>query len=208
MRKVAAHIGAGVMSLYTYVPDRETLLELMIDHVVGEHAPPPATGDWRADLRALAGVQRANMLAHPWLSAALPARRTLGPNTLRVLEHALIVLAPTGLPSGVALEVFSLVTGFVASHVGYEPGQRHVAAQDPEAQLRHLRRATKAGGLTALAALLEADPTPPRRRTAPSTVPWTAFSTASFPRACPLDLGVWLRLIRVSGCDGGCDSSS
>ncbi|MEV4259781.1 TetR/AcrR family transcriptional regulator C-terminal domain-containing protein [Spirillospora sp. NPDC049652] len=161
MRKVAAHIGAGVMSLYTYVPDRETLLELMIDHAVGEYPPPPATGDWRADMRALAGAQRAGMLAHPWLPAALPARRTLGPNTLRVLEHALVVLAPTGLPAGAALEVFSLITGFVASHVGHELGQRDAAAQAPEAELRYLRRAAEAGGLTALSTLLEADPTPP-----------------------------------------------
>ncbi|RMI41249.1 TetR/AcrR family transcriptional regulator [Actinomadura harenae] len=161
MRKVAAHIGAGVMSLYTYVPDRETLLELMIDHVVGERLPPPGTGDWRADVRALAHAQRTTMLAHPWLPAVLPARRTLGPNTLRVLEHALVVMAPTGLPPGGILEVFSLVTGFVASHVGYELGQRDAAAQDPATQLRYLRRAAEAGGLTTLAALLDADPTPP-----------------------------------------------
>lgn len=161
MRKVAAHIGAGVMSLYTYVPDRETLLELMIDHAVGEPGLPPRTGDWRAGMRALARVQRDTMLAHPWLPAALPARRTLGPNTLRVLEHVLAVMAPTGLPPGEILEVFSLVTGFVASHAGYELGQRDADGQDPEAQVRYLRRAAEAGGLTALSALLEADPVPP-----------------------------------------------
>lgn len=160
MRKVAAHIGAGVMSLYTYVPDRETLLELMIDHAAGA-AVPPRTGDWRADMRALAHAQRAVMLAHPWLPAALPARRTLGPNTLRVMDHAITVLAPAGLAPGAALEVFSLVTGFVASHVGFEVGQRDVAAGDAASQVRYLRRAAEEGGLSELSALLDADPTPP-----------------------------------------------
>ncbi|MFE9817966.1 TetR/AcrR family transcriptional regulator [Streptomyces sp. NPDC005773] len=36
MRRVAAEVGAGVMSLYSYAPDKETLLDLMIDHVNGE----------------------------------------------------------------------------------------------------------------------------------------------------------------------------
>lgn len=47
MRRVAAEVGAGAMSLYSYAPDKETLLDLMIDHVSGElpaSAPSPATG--------------------------------------------------------------------------------------------------------------------------------------------------------------------
>ncbi len=68
--------------------------------------------------------QRALMHRHPWLPTALPLRRTIGPGTLASLEHALAVLAPTGLPGAARLEVFALLTGFVASHVGYEVAQR------------------------------------------------------------------------------------
>ena len=35
MRKVASRLGVGPMSLYTYVPGRSELVELMIDHVYG-----------------------------------------------------------------------------------------------------------------------------------------------------------------------------
>ncbi|GGW93040.1 TetR/AcrR family transcriptional regulator [Streptomyces noursei] len=121
MRAVAARVGAGVMSLYSYAPDKETLLELMVDHVSGELLPPaPLCGDWRADLKAVARHQRALMLRHPWLPAALTARRTLGPHTLAFLEHALAALRPLPLDGAAKLEVFSLLTGFVASHVGHE----------------------------------------------------------------------------------------
>ena len=40
MRKVASSLGVGAMSLYTYVPGRSELVELMIDRVYGEHASP------------------------------------------------------------------------------------------------------------------------------------------------------------------------
>ncbi|MYT30700.1 TetR/AcrR family transcriptional regulator [Streptomyces sp. MspMP-M5] len=131
MRAVAARVGAGVMSLYSYAPDKETLLELMVDHVGGELLPPaPLTGDWRTDLKTLAHHQRALMLRHPWLPAALTARRTLGPHTLAFLEHALAALRPLPLDGAAKLEIFSLLTGFVASHVGHEL-TRAAAADSP-----------------------------------------------------------------------------
>ncbi|CAL9538579.1 TetR/AcrR family transcriptional regulator [Streptomyces griseomycini] len=124
MRRVAAEVGAGVMSLYSYAPDKETLLELMVDHVSGELSPvDPPTGDWRADLKAVAHLQRSHMLRHPWLPAALATRRTPGPNTLAFLEHALAVLRPTGLDGGTKLEIFAQLTSFVAGHVAHEIAQ-------------------------------------------------------------------------------------
>lgn len=171
MRAVAARIGAGTMSLYSYVPNKETLLELMIDQVSGEHRlPPEPSGDWRADLRSIAREQRAIMRRHPWLPAALPARQTLGPNTLAAVEHTLAVLAPSGLDARARLETFSLLTGFVASHVTYELAQeRAVEATGGtcgellEAQDRHLRSVAAADRYPHLAQALTAaghDPAP------------------------------------------------
>ena len=40
MRKVAALLGVGAMSLYTYVPGRDELIELMVNRVHAELAPP------------------------------------------------------------------------------------------------------------------------------------------------------------------------
>ncbi|MFI6519103.1 TetR/AcrR family transcriptional regulator [Spirillospora sp. NPDC050679] len=162
MRAVAARVGTGTMSLYTYVRDKETLLELMIDHAAGEAVPFPApTGDWRADLRVLARAQRALMLAHPWLPAALLERQTFGPNTLATLEHALAVLEPMGLEAGPRLEAFSLLTGFVSSHVGYELGQRAAreragtsSSELLDAQMRYLRTVAETGAYPRLAAAL------------------------------------------------------
>jgi AcrR family transcriptional regulator len=132
MRRVAAEVGAGVMSLYSYAPDKETLLELMVDHVSGELAvTDPPSGDWRADLKAVARLQRAHMLRHPWLPAALSTRRVPGPRTLAFLEHVLAVLRPTGLDGAAKLEVFAQITAFVAGHVAHEIAQAAVV-RSPE----------------------------------------------------------------------------
>ncbi|KUL35661.1 regulator [Streptomyces sp. NRRL F-4489] len=146
MRAVAARVGAGVMSLYSYAPDKETLLELMTDHVSGELLPPgPLTGDWRTDLKAIGHRQRALMLRHPWLPGALTARRTLGPHTLAFLEHALTALRPLPLDGAAKLEIFSLLTGLVATHVSHEL-TRAAAADSPA------RAAAEARYLAAVAA--------------------------------------------------------
>ncbi len=146
MRRVAAEVGAGVMSLYSYAPDKETLLELMVDLVSGElSTADEPTGDWRADLKTIAHLQRAHMLRHPWLPAALSTRRTLGPNSLAFLEHALAVLRPAGLDGATKLEIFAQLTAFVAGHVSHEITQA-AASRSPE------RTAAEARYLTAVAA--------------------------------------------------------
>ncbi|MFC7586099.1 TetR/AcrR family transcriptional regulator [Nonomuraea antimicrobica] len=47
MRRIAAEIGAGAMSLYRYVPSRDDLIVLVADRLQGRStsmACPPATG--------------------------------------------------------------------------------------------------------------------------------------------------------------------
>jgi AcrR family transcriptional regulator len=164
MRAVAARLGAGTMSLYNYVPNKETLLELMIDQVGGDHRlPARPSGDWRSDLRQIAHEQRVIMRRHPWLPAALPARQTLGPNTVAVLEYALAALAPTGLEAQARLEIFSLLSGFVASHSSYELAQeRAIEAAGRtsdellDAQARYLRSVAAGGDHPQLAQALAA----------------------------------------------------
>ncbi|GCB51682.1 TetR/AcrR family transcriptional regulator C-terminal domain-containing protein [Streptomyces sp. NL15-2K] len=159
MRRVAAQVGAGVMSLYSYASDKETLLELMVDHVSGELPTSGAlTGDWRADLKAIAHLQRGLMLRHPWLPAALSTRRSLGPNTLAFLEHALAALRPTGLDGAAKLEVFAQLTAFVAGHVTHEITQA-AATQSPDrvaAEARYLAAVAADGRHPELAEALSA----------------------------------------------------
>ncbi|MFE6055598.1 TetR/AcrR family transcriptional regulator [Kitasatospora sp. NPDC056446] len=121
MRRVAAALGAGTMSLYNYVPKKEHLLDLMLDAATGEYALPAApTGDVRADLADLAHQQLAIFRRHPWLPALVLARPGIGPNALRYTDHFLAVTAPTGLGGGARMEAMAMFNGFVCQYAQYE----------------------------------------------------------------------------------------
>ena len=162
MRRVATALGSGTMSLYTYVSERDALLELMIDAVTGEQQLPPPTGDWHADLAAFARAQRTLMRRHPWLPVALTGRRTLGPNALKALDHALALLASSGLAPAERAEAVELVSGFVASHVGREVARQQALGQTGdveafvESNARYLAAAASSGAYPHFAEALAA----------------------------------------------------
>ena len=131
IRAVAGRLGTGVMSLYSYVPDKQTLVYDMVEEVSGELDLPEPSGDWRADMHLLAGLQRALLHRHPWMIEATSHLQPLGPAIVATLEFALGALEPTGLTAGARLETFALVNGFVAGLVRAELASSAAAVPDP-----------------------------------------------------------------------------
>lgn len=86
MRKVASRLGVGAMSLYTYVPGRSELVELMIDRVYGEHHLPDPKLPWRQRVEQWARETWRIYSTHPWLLDYNMARLPIGPNVLDVSE--------------------------------------------------------------------------------------------------------------------------
>ena len=86
IRKVAARLGIGAMSVYTYVPGRSELIELMIDRVYADHGlPDPALG-WRARTEEWMRATWRIYHDHPWLLDHNMARLPVGPHVLDVEE--------------------------------------------------------------------------------------------------------------------------
>jgi AcrR family transcriptional regulator len=132
-RAIATRLGTGVMSLYSYVPDKQALVYEMAELVSAELELPQPTGDWRADMHTVAGRQRELVLRHPWLVDAVSHLQPMGPATLDLLEFALGALEPAGLSVRDRLETIGLVNGFVLNIVRAEL-QSRAAAADPERQ--------------------------------------------------------------------------
>jgi AcrR family transcriptional regulator len=118
MRRLAGELGVGAMTLYTHVPGKGELVDLMHDAVLGEVYPEPPAGGWRD---RLAGVARANWdlyVRHPWAASVGAGRPILGPNLMRKYELELTAVDGLGL-SEVEMElVLTLVGGFVRGTVG------------------------------------------------------------------------------------------
>jgi AcrR family transcriptional regulator len=93
IRRIAAEIGAGAMSLYRYVPSRDNLVELMADWVLVEiDVTGMPSGDWRVDLTRYAAGLRSMWLRHPWITTVQRSLPSLGPNQLHLIERLMGVL--------------------------------------------------------------------------------------------------------------------
>ncbi|MDP4504622.1 TetR/AcrR family transcriptional regulator [Nonomuraea turcica] len=114
MRRVAERLGVGTMSLYTYVPGKPELFDVMLDTVYGETArPEDAPGGWRGRLEQIARENWALYLRHPWLLQIAATRPVLGPNATAKYDYELRAVDGIGLTDLEMDSVITLITGFV-----------------------------------------------------------------------------------------------
>jgi AcrR family transcriptional regulator len=114
MRAVAGRLGSGVMSLYRHVPDRDALLDLVLDAMAGEIPVTPRSGDWRADAAALARDVRAALLRRPQLTVLLTSRLDRAVGGLSALDRALAIFRSAGLSPQDAVEANHALGNLVA----------------------------------------------------------------------------------------------
>src|SRR5215813_1693024 len=117
MRRIARELKAGTMSLYWHIRSKEELLDLMIDSIVGEPEVPEPSGDWRADLRAIACSTRDTLHRHRWAVNFMGGRPPLGPKSLRTLERALSVFDGLGDEKATEMTTLTAVNTYVLGAV-------------------------------------------------------------------------------------------
>jgi len=103
------------MSLYTYVPGKAELIDLMVDAVQLE-VPIPETrpAGWRAKLEAVARENWELYQRHPWLLQVDTSRPPLGPGISDRYECQLSAVEGIGLSDLDMDSIITLVGGFVA----------------------------------------------------------------------------------------------
>src|ERR1017187_4118094 len=112
MRRVASALAIATMSLYNYLPAKDHLAQLMIDHLAGEYSYPPVPpSDPRSAIADLARQARDIARRHPWLPGLLSRPLPPGPNGLRYLDYFLGLLEGSGLDTGGKLEIIAIVSG-------------------------------------------------------------------------------------------------
>jgi AcrR family transcriptional regulator len=141
MRRLAAEVGCGTMTLYRYVPTKDHLLDLMIDATEGEVVfPDVSAGDWRAGLRAVAEMQRDRLLRHPWLASLESGRPSFGPNSLRNLEQGFGMLDGLGLDIDhimvLVTTLLAFVRGAVFAELAEQEAQRRTGLNTQQWQAR------------------------------------------------------------------------
>jgi AcrR family transcriptional regulator len=98
MRAVGERLGRTGMALYTYVPGKSELLDLMYDRIHGElPSRYDCSAGWRPALLSWAEDLWEFYLRHPWVLQVSHARPVLGPNEYAVLEALVEILSHSGL---------------------------------------------------------------------------------------------------------------
>jgi AcrR family transcriptional regulator len=164
MRKVAEAVGVSPMSLYTYVPAKAELLDLMFDRVLGEtDDPDEELPGWRAKLAFVARQRWALTERHPWLLDLALHRPPLGPNVMRKAESAMRTFEGMGLAPeemGLAAEALqNYVTGALHAAREAREAERRTGMTDAEwfsAITEILQGRFEGGGFPAMKRLREA----------------------------------------------------
>jgi len=118
MRAVAQRVGISAMSVYTYVPGKAELLDLMVDALyLGMPRPAWRIRTWRGRLTRVAESNRALLADHPWLTeVAVLSRPPLGPGVMAKYEHELAALDGSGLDDVSTDAALAFLLGFVQGH--------------------------------------------------------------------------------------------
>lgn len=86
MRRLGQELGVEAMSLYNHVPNKENVLDGMVDVVVGEIDLSSDGDDWKMAARnRILGARRV-MLLHPWASAVIVSRRQPSPVVMKYMD--------------------------------------------------------------------------------------------------------------------------
>jgi AcrR family transcriptional regulator len=109
MRKVAGLLGVGTMSLYTYVPGRDELLELMVNRVHGELDLPTQDQPWRASVERQVAERWQLYERHPWLLDLNMARMPVGPHVMDADEALFAAVARSGLQGAGIVSATNLI---------------------------------------------------------------------------------------------------
>jgi AcrR family transcriptional regulator len=116
MRAVAERLGVSAMTIYTYLPGKAELLDLMLDALW--LAMPREAG---ASIRAVADANRKLYDQHPWAARVTTARPPLGPGLLAKYDHELRAFDGLGLSDVDMDAALTLVLGFVQGIAAQEP---------------------------------------------------------------------------------------
>jgi AcrR family transcriptional regulator len=135
IRRVAHELGTSGTALYTYVRDKDELVDLILDRVIGEvdMSSIPADLPWQEQVRAFARELRRVFASHRDIARATLGRIPQGENALTVTDAAIGRLRTALVPDQVialGVDLLALYVGAISFEDSMAPPE---LAADPEA---------------------------------------------------------------------------
>jgi AcrR family transcriptional regulator len=140
MRKLADELGVGAMSLYYHVPNKEQLLDGMVDIVFSEIEPPSTDLDWKTAMRNRALSTRAALRRHPWAIGLMEGRTSHGPANLRIHDAVLGCLRAAGFSLEMTVHAYSVQDAYIYGFALQEQDMSSETADDFAAEAQRQMR--------------------------------------------------------------------
>jgi AcrR family transcriptional regulator len=122
MRRLAAELDAGTMSLYHYVRTKDELLTLVFDAVMGEVVVPVGQRlprDWRAAITLIAKRSRDALRRHHWI-LDITDDPNIGPNAMRHFDQSWQALASLDASFDDKMDLITAVDEYVFGYCLHE----------------------------------------------------------------------------------------
>jgi AcrR family transcriptional regulator len=120
MRRIADELGVEAMSLYHHVPNKDAILDGMIDLVFDEIEMPSRDVEWKTAMRERAASMRAVLLRHRWASSLMESRTNAGHSTLAHHDAVIGCLRGAGFSIELTAHAYALLDSYIYGFVHTE----------------------------------------------------------------------------------------
>jgi AcrR family transcriptional regulator len=129
MRKLADELDVAAMTLYYYVPNKDRLIDGMIDIVFSEIEPPSLELDWKTAMRRRAISTREALNRHRWAVGNMEGRTSHGPANLRLHDAVLGCLRAAGFSIEMTVHAYSVQDAYI---YGFALQETDMASETPD----------------------------------------------------------------------------
>jgi AcrR family transcriptional regulator len=129
MRRLAAELGAGTMTIYGYFRDKDELLDAVVDAISRQAPLPELSGTWREQVRQLVVRWNGNLNRHPGIVRLRLERPILSPGALRITETGMRILEDAGFDTDEAAQAFRTIFLYNFGSAVFNPPERVAEAQ-------------------------------------------------------------------------------
>lgn len=144
MRGLAAELGVGVMTLYTYFRNKEEIFDAMADYVLGGMVFDEVAADPASAIRTFAAGMIRAMQQHPSVALLLGSHLIDNENALHgSMEVPLHRLVSAGIPGPLAVRCYGAIVVFAIGFSSYRVarpwglGSRHEDVNEQRRQRAH-----------------------------------------------------------------------
>jgi AcrR family transcriptional regulator len=113
IRRLADHLDTKPMTIYHHIPNKEAIVDGMVDRVFTEIDRPPADLHWKEAMRHRCSSARQVLARHRWAAPLMESRTNPGPATLAHHDAVLGCLRGGGLTLAMAGHAYAVLDAFV-----------------------------------------------------------------------------------------------